>query len=263
MESPGLGFSLLGLVAVAILILVNAYFVATEFALVAVRRTQIDLWVSEGRRGAVAAKVAITHLDDAIAATQLGITSASVAVGWIGEPAIAHLIEPGLAAIGLKSLVAVHTVAVVIAFAIITFLHVVLGELAPKALALDYPGRVALVCARPLLIFGRVFRLLLQLMNGAGNGVVRLFGVKPASEHHAVHSPEELSMLVAESREAGRIRPYAGRILGNVFRISRTRVRDVMVLRENVLAVERRTSPDKLLDLLRETGFTRLPGQPK
>ena len=93
MESPGLGFSLLGLVAVAVLILVNAYFVATEFALVAVRRTQIDMWVSEGRRGAVAAKAAITHLDDAIAATQLGITSASIGVGWIGEPAIAQIVR--------------------------------------------------------------------------------------------------------------------------------------------------------------------------
>jgi putative hemolysin len=136
---------------------------------------------------------------------------------------------------------------------------VVVGELAPKALALDRPGPVALVCARPLLIFGRVFRLVLLVMNGAGNGLVRLAGVRPAGRHHAVHSPEELSLLVSEARDAGTIRPYAGRILGNVFRISRTRVRDVMVPRDRVLAIDRSTGPEQVLELLRESGFTRLP----
>ena len=153
MDSPAIGLSLMGLVGVAAFILANAYFVATEFALVAVRRTQIDMWVAEGRPGAAAAQQATRHLDDAIAATQLGITVASLGLGWIGEPALAHLIEPAFEAIGLGSFVAVHTVAVVIAFSLITFLHVVLGELAPKAVALEHPGPVVLACARPLLIF--------------------------------------------------------------------------------------------------------------
>jgi CBS domain containing-hemolysin-like protein len=249
----------LGLVGVAAFILANAYFVATEFALVAVRRTQIDLWVAEGRRGAASAKVAIEHLDDAIAATQLGITAASLGLGWIGEPAVANLIEPVFESIGLGSLIAVHSVAVVVAFALITFLHVVLGELAPKAVALEHPGRVALFCARPLMAFGRVFRLLLLLMNGAGNAVVRLFGVHPAARHHSVHSADELSLLVSEARAAGKIRPYAGRILGNVFRLTRTRVRDVMVPRDQMLAIDRSIDPEALLDMLRESGFTRIP----
>ena len=259
MESPALGLSLVGLLAIAVLILTNAYFVATEFALVAVRRTQIKLWVSEGRRGASAAAHAIEHLDDAIAATQLGITIASIGLGSVCEPALARMLEPLLAAAGLGSLIAVHAVAIVIAFGLITFLHVVVGELAPKAIALDYPGRVALLCARPLLIFGRVFRAVLWLMNGAGNGLVRLLGVKPASHHTSVHSSEELSLLVSESRKAGKIRPYAGRILGNVFRITRTAVRDVMVPRDEMLAIDKNIAPDDLLDLLRESGFTRLP----
>jgi CBS domain containing-hemolysin-like protein len=237
----------------------NAYFVATEFALVAVRSTQIAVWVGEGRRGAASAAEAIEHMDDAIAATQLGITVASIGLGWVGEPAIAHLVEPLLTAAGFGSLVAVHSVAVAISFTLITFLHVVCGELAPKAVALDHPGRVALICARPLLVFGRVFRLVLWVMNGAGNALVRAFGVQPAGHHHRVHSPEELSLLVSESRAAGKIRPYAGRILGNVFRMSRTRVRDVMIPREKVLAIDRDAAPDDLLDLLRDTGFTRLP----
>ena len=162
-------------------------------------------------------------MDDAIAATQLGITIASIGLGFVGEPAIARLIAPMLAAVGLGSLVAVHSVAVALAFAVITFLHVVVGELAPKALALDRPGPVALFCARPLLVFGRIFRFVLVVMNGAGNALVSLVGVKPGAARHAVHSPEELSMLVSEARAAGAIRPYAGRILGNVFRLSRTR----------------------------------------
>ncbi|MDJ0852865.1 MAG: hemolysin family protein [Myxococcota bacterium] len=259
MESPALGLSLVGLLVVAALILTNAYFVATEFALVAVRRTQVQLWVEEGRRGASAAAAAIRNLDDAIAATQLGITLASIGLGFVGEPAVARLIQPLLASVGLGSLVAVHTVAIAIAFALITFLHVVVGELAPKAVALDRPGPVALVCARPLLLFARVFRWVLVVMNGAGNGLVKLLGVRPATSHHGVHSPEELSLLVSEARDAGAILPYAGRILGNVFRISRTRVRDVMVPRDEVLALDRKTAPDELLDLLRESGFTRLP----
>jgi putative hemolysin len=142
---------------------------------------------------------------------------------------------------------------------VITFLHVVVGELAPKALALDRPGPVALFCSRPLLIFGRVFRFAIVIMNGAGNALVRLLGVEPGGNRSAVHSPEELSMLVSEARDAGAIRPYAGRILGNVFRLSRTRVRDVMVPRERVLAVEKNMGPEEVLDLLRETGYTRLP----
>ena len=259
MESPEYGLSLLGLLAIAILILANAYFVATEFALVAVRRTQIELWIREGRRGARAAARAIDDLDGAIAATQLGITLASIGLGFIGEPALARLIAPLLHVIGVGALAAAHTVAIALAFALITFLHVVVGELAPKAIALDYPGRVALFCARPLLVFGRAFRPVLWALNSAGGALVRAIGVKPPGHGEAVHSPEELSLLVTESRAAGRIRPYAGRILGNVFRLTRTTVRDVMVPRGDVLAIERGISDEDLLDLMRGTGFTRIP----
>lgn len=259
MESPGIGASLVGLLAVGFLILTNSFFVATEFALVAVRRTQIALWVDEGRRGAAAAALAIRDLDDAIAATQLGITLASIGLGFVGEPAIARLLQPLFAAAGLASAVALHTVSLIVAFSAVTFLHVVVGELAPKALALDRPGRVALVCARPLLMFGRVFRPIISVMNGAGNALVRTLGVDVGNRREPVHSPEELSLLVDEAREAGRIRPYAGRILGNVFRLSQTRVRDVMVPREKVLSVHRAATREQLLDVLRQEGFTRLP----
>jgi CBS domain containing-hemolysin-like protein len=249
----------IGILAITALILTNAYFVATEFALVAVRRTQLELWVKEGRRGAGAAARAVEGLDDAIAATQLGITLSSIGLGFVGEPALADLIAPLLASVDLGSPAAVHSIAIALAFSLITFLHVVVGELAPKAIALQHPGPVSLFTARPLLIFGRIFRPVLWLMNGTGNALVRLLGVRPAGQAASVHSPAELSMLVSQAREAGMIRPYAGRILGNVFRLSVTRVRDVMVPRERVLAIDRKTDREALLDLLLEEGYTRVP----
>ncbi|MEM7409759.1 MAG: hemolysin family protein [Myxococcota bacterium] len=259
MESPAIGLSLVGFLAIFALVLMNAYFVATEFALVAVRNTQIDLWVKEGRSGARAAAAAIDDLDGAIAATQLGITLASIALGFVGEPTLARWITPLLELGGIESAATIHTIALVLSFSVITFLHVVVGELAPKAIALEHPGRVSILFAQPLLVFARVFRPVLWLMNGAGNGLVRLLGVQPAGHATSVHSPEELSMLVSESRAAGKIRPYAGRILGNVFRLTRTRVSDVMVPREKVLAIDRNIPSEGLLDLVKESGFTRIP----
>ncbi len=256
---PAILWPVLGLVAVCLLIAANAYFVATEFSLVAVRRSQVKLWRDAGRRGAAAAARAIERLDDSIAATQLGITLASIGLGFLGEPALARLIAPGLAAVGIDESLSVHSVALVIAFSMVTFLHVVAGELAPKALALDRPGLVALACAGPLLVFGRVFAPLLRLMNGTGNALARAFGAAPAGSAGQVHSPEELQLLVSEASEAGAIRPYTGRILGNVFAISRIRVRDVMVPRERVFATPRRADPDELAERIREEGYTRLP----
>jgi CBS domain containing-hemolysin-like protein len=257
---PTIGVSIGGLVTIAALVLANAYFVATEFALVAVRITQVELWVTEGRRGAQSAATAIENLDEAIAATQLGITIASIGLGFVGEPMVAEMIAPLLSAVGIASAYAVHSIALALAFVLITFVHVVVGEFAPKAIALDRPGRVALTCARPLLIFASTVRPLLLLIKGSGNLLVRALGVSPAGQAtEDVHTAEELSVLVAESRAAGEIRPYAGRMLGNVFRLGRTRLRDVMVPREKVVAIDRSINSDALLDLIKESGFTRIP----
>jgi putative hemolysin len=253
-----LGTDLLGLLAVFILVLANGYFVATEFALVAVRRSQIHVWVAEGRRGAQAASDAIERLDDAIAATQLGITIASIGLGWVGESVVSSLLAAPLGWLGIESVVALHTIATLIAFALITFLHVVVGELAPKAIALQRPGEVAVLFAQPLLVFGRMFRWILVAMNGAGNALVRLAGFEAISGHH-VHSAEELLLLVSEAHAAGAIRPEQGRILGKVFRSAGKRVRDVMIPRERIFSIPISTDPETLLDRLREEGYTRLP----
>jgi CBS domain containing-hemolysin-like protein len=249
----------LGLVAIAALILLNAYFVATEFALVAVRRSQVQIWLSEGRPGAVPAARAIDRLDDAIAATQLGITLASIGLGFLGEPALARTIEPMLVALGADSWIAIHGAAIAVAYALVTFLHVVVGELAPKALALDRPGPVALACAQPLLWFSAAFRPLIHVMNRAGNALVRVLGVPPASHGENVHSASELALLVREAGDAGELRSDAAQMVGNVFRISDKCVADVMVPRERVKAVSRDIAMDDLLEWIREEGFTRFP----
>jgi CBS domain containing-hemolysin-like protein len=256
---PGYLVAALGVAAVVALIFANAYFVATEFSLVAVRRSQVKLWEREGRRGAAAVARTLARLDDSIAATQLGITLASLGLGALGEPVLADLLEPVLARAGAGGALEAHSLALAVAFTLITFAHVVAGELAPKALALDRPGPVALACARPLLLFATAFKPVLWAMNGSGNALVRLLGATPAGEAGRVHSPEELRLLVGEAGEAGTIRPDTERILGNVFGISRTRVRDVMVPRERVFAIPRDIDHEGLLDRLREEGYTRLP----
>jgi putative hemolysin len=258
-EEQGIGLSLASLVGVALLVLTNAYFVAAEFALVAVRRSQLKIWVREGKLGAAAAMKLVENIDDAISATQLGITVASLGLGWLGEPAVVSLLMPAFAAVGVGDPRVVHTASVAIAFAAITFLHVVAGEFAPKAFALDRPGPVALACAGPLLWFARAAGPALALINGSGRALVRLFGVDRAPSGHAIHSPDELSLLVDEAREAGAIRADTGRLLGNVFRLGRTRVRDIMVPRSRIFAVERNAPIEPLLEEVREQGYTRIP----
>ncbi len=251
--------TVIGLLGIAALILLNAYFVATEFALVAVRRSQVQIWQAEGRPGAHATARALDRLDDAIAATQLGITVASIGLGFLGEPALVPLIEPLLVLIGADSRIAVHGVALGVSFAIVTFLHVVVGELAPKALALDRPGPVALACAQPLLWFGAAFRPVILVMNRTGNALVRLLGVPPAGHAANTHSAAELALLVREAGASGELRADAAQMLGNVFHISGKCVADVMVPRERVKAVPRGIAMEPLLDFIREEGFTRFP----
>jgi CBS domain containing-hemolysin-like protein len=260
MELPtGLVGTLLGLASIALLILANAYFVATEFALVAVRKSQVTLWREQRQPGAEATAQAVEHLDDAIAATQLGITLASIGLGFLGEPALARLIDPLLHAVGVDSVIGVHGVAIAITFCLITFLHVVAGELAPKALALQRPREVALACARPLLIFARAFRWVLWTMNGAGNLLVRALGIQPMGQRGQVPSAEELMIVVSDAREAGELRPQAARMLGNVLRFTEKRVRDLMVPRAQVRAIPLQLACTELLRRVKEEGYTRFP----
>jgi len=256
-----LGFlDVIGLLGVPILVGLNGFFVAAEFSLVTVRWTRVEEMVEDGKFGAIAVHAAVEKLDDAIAATQLGITFASLGLGWIGEPALAHLFEPLFR--GLPEtwgVAAQHGSAVAVAFLLITYLHVVLGELAPKAVALQRAEQVALVVAGPLLMFGRVFRPFIRFMNGSGNWVVRMMRLPPLPPEANVHSVDELSMLVEETEEAGIIPEDQANYLQNVFELSDKTVADVMVPREKVVTLSLHASEEEVLDVARETAHTRMP----
>ena len=178
---------LVGLFAVFLLVVANGFFVATEFAIVAVRRSRLAELVQEGRRGADAAQAVVSHLDVYIAATQFGVTLASLALGWIGERALAHLIEGPLTVIaGAYAPAAAHGTAIAVAFAVITGLPIVLGGLAPKGLALQRPEATTLWIARPIRIFLAIFKWPITGLNAIGNGALRLCGLQPASGHAEV-----------------------------------------------------------------------------
>lgn len=241
-----------GLLAVIALVLANGFFVASEFALVAVRRSRVAELVNERRRNAKALLWASDHLDAHLAATQLGITIASLALGWIGEPALAHLIEPALAWLPSPfPAAAAHTAAVIVSFVIITALHIVLGELAPKSLALQRSEHTALAVIRPLSLFVLVFRPAIWALNGLGNGVLRLFGLEPGQGEGAHHSTAELSLLVQESREAGLIHETQQEAVERVFSLGERRVREIMTPRHQIEWINSEDNPERIREAVR------------
>jgi putative hemolysin len=251
--------SILGLVAVALLVLANGFFVATEFAIVAARRSRLEQLAAAGHPTAQAARDIVGHLDAYIAACQLGITMASLALGWIGEPAFAHLIEPPLERlVGQFAPVAGHGLSAGIAFALITALHIVIGELAPKGFALQRPEGTALWVARPMQLFYLLFRWPITALNAVGNGVLRLFGLRPAAGHEMVHSVEELRLLVTGMQEAGVVEASEARIASRAFQFGDLTAGALMTPRTEIEAVPITAGRDVLLARARSTSHSRL-----
>jgi putative hemolysin len=249
-----------GLIAVFLLVLANGFFVATEFAIVAVRRSRIDQLVAEGMSGASAAKEVVSHLDAYIAACQLGITLASLALGWVGEPAFAHLLEPAFQMFpSVVSTAAAHGISTAVAFSIITALHIVVGELAPKGIALQKPEQTALVVARPLRLFYAVFRWPTTLLNAIGNSFLRLIGFNPASGHEMVHSVEELRFLVTASQKAGTVEESEARIASRAFEFADLTAGELMTPRPDVVGVPVAASRSEVVETFHRTGYQRLP----
>jgi CBS domain containing-hemolysin-like protein len=249
-----------GLLGVAFFVLLNGFFVAAEFGLVSVRRTRIEQLVAEGNRTAVVAQRAIADPDGFVAATQLGITLASLSLGWIGEPALARLIIPLLlflpeAWIGATA----HSIAGTIAFIIITFLHVVVGELAPKSIALQHPERTALAVARPTEIALVIFRPAIWALNGAGNALLHLLGIKPASGLEQVHSVQELKMLIEASHEEGVLEKQEEQMLQAVFDMRASRALHVMVPRTEMVCIPADAKLEKVVELAASSTLTKFP----
>ena len=253
-------FDVLGLIAIAVFVLSNGFFVAAEFSLISVRRTRIAELVARGEAGADAVQRAIENPDRVIAATQLGITISSLALGWAGEPALSHYILPvvSLAPNVIQPQVS-HSLSAIIAFLIITFLHVVVGELAPKSIALQNPERTSLVVARPTLLTERIFKPAIWALNGTGNTLLKLIGIQPASGHQLVHSVEELKMIVSASADEGVVQADERELLNAVFDFRDLVVRQVMVPRTEVVGVEADTPLQEIITLVTQTTYTKFP----
>jgi magnesium and cobalt exporter, CNNM family len=248
------------LAGVLALVLANGFFVAAEFSIVAVRKTRVDQLVAERQRGARAVRRAVTHPDSYIAATQLGITMASLGLGWIGEPAVASLIQPLLSFLPATLAEATaHSVSVAIAFAIVTALHIVLGELAPKTIALERAEATALLVVTPTELFMRAFGPFIRLLNGAGQAVVKALGLHSRGGHAIVHSEEELKMLVTASQEAGVLEEGEEQMLHRVFGFADLTAGQVMVPRTELVAVAASMAREAMIDEIARGGYSRVP----
>ena len=253
-------FDVLKILAVAILVLANGFFVMAEFALVSVRRTRVEELVAQGNATARVVSKAVHDPDRFIAATQLGITLASLGLGWIGEPALAHLLQPLVELVsGPWRETASHSLAVGISFSIITFLHVVVGELAPKSIALQNPERASLIVARPTLWTERLFAPFIWALNGAGNALLKMLGIQPASGHQLVHSAEEIRMLVAASAQSGAILTDEQAMVEAVFDLRDTVARQVMVPRTEMVCLPADATLAQASELAAETLLTKFP----
>ncbi len=242
------------------LVAANGFFVAAEFALVGARRTRIDSLAAEGMRRAKIAREAVTHLDHYISATQLGITLASLGLGWVGESTLAVIFMGAFD--GLPdpfNVLAAHGVAATLAFALITVMHIVLGELAPKSVALLYPEEVSLWTAGPLIVFSRIFTPFIHLLNGSANLLLKALGMRAATELERVHRPEEIEMLIDQSYESGLLSKEPVDMIRGVFDLSEMNAGEVMTPRTEVVALDATISVDAAADAILAARHSRLP----
>ncbi len=254
-----LWWTLFGLLSLPVLIVLNGLFVAAEFALVAVRKTRVEEMVSQGTVGARSVQTAIDQISRSIAATQLGITLCSIALGWVAEQGLAGVFELLFASLPSPwNAIATHSVATAIAFLLLTFFHVVFGELLPKSLSLQSPDRFALLLSGPLNGFVILTRPVIVVINATATGVLKLFGYKRPLESN-VHSVEELALLIEDTEEAGVLDPEQAEMVQNVFRMSDKKVADCMVPRDKMASLELTTPSDKVLEAMRAGAHTRMP----
>lgn len=247
----------ISIVLVVFFLLMNAFFVVAEFSLVRIRRSQIDIMMEEGVRGAKRAQVVSENVNAYLSACQLGITLASLALGWLGEPAVSSVIHEPLASLGLPD-AAVSAIAVAIGFIIITALHIVLGELVPKSLAILSTEKYALFTAAPLYWFYRITYPIMWLFNTTTNGIMRLTGHDVTSEHQA-YTEEEIKILLEESAESGELASDQYEILDNVFDLDDKDAKAIMTPRTELVAINIDDDLDTILDIMGKNKFTRYP----
>lgn len=253
------GLDLAYLALAAFLVFLNGFFVAAEFAMVKIRPTQVQALREKGDPRAEVAQHLLDRLDAYLGVCQLGITAASLGLGWVGEPALANLIEPVLADVGVTNPTAIHTTAFVIAFGIITFAHVVVGELAPKSLAIRHPVGTTRQVARPMVFFYYVSWPFMKLFNGSALLLLRLVGIPPDAATESAHTEQEIEQLLSRIGEAQVASPLARDVLSNVFWLRRLTTRQIMTHRTQVVALDLEEPLADNLERARASGFSRFP----
>ncbi|MCT7446805.1 hemolysin family protein [Aliarcobacter skirrowii] len=246
------------LLVALILVLLNGFFVLSEFAIVKVRRTKLEEFVKQGKRSASLALKMSNSLDTYLSATQLGITFSSLALGWIGEPALARLIESNVTFLA-NNPVLLHTISFIIAFSIVTFLHVVFGEIVPKSIAIAKAEVMVLYIARPLYIFWLVFYPLIRFFDIVAASILRALNVKPATEHELAHSEEELRIIVNESFKGGHIDSVESEIIKNAVDFSETVAKEIMTPRKDMICLNSEKSLEENIKRVISTKHTRYP----
>jgi len=249
---------LLKLIAVAGLIALTGFFVAVEFAIVKVRRTKIDQLIIQKKKGALAAKEVTSHLDEYLSACQLGITVTALGLGWLGEPTMQTLLHPLFSKIGLNESMT-HILSFLAAFLSVTYLNVVIGELAPKTIAIQKAEAVTLLFAQPMIWFYRIMFPFIWLLNHSARMITSLFGLKPTGEHELAYSEEELRTLLSESYQSGEINQNELRYVNNIFKFDERTAKEIMVPRNEMTVLSLDDSVKKVKQLIKETKHTRFP----
>ena len=247
------------LIAVILLIFANAFFVAAEFAIVKVRSSQITPLAEKNNRSAKTVVKLLANLDAYLSASQVGITMTSLGLGWVGEPVTAKLLEPVFTFFGLENAKTIHTLSIIIGFVFLTFLHISLGEQAPKMLAIKNPKSTSLVIAIPLNLFYISFKPVVWLLNHAANFILRLIGIQQVSESERINSEEELRMLIAEGRKSGAIDQTEHQLIEKIFEFNDKQASEIMVPRNHMVAININDSRDKIFQIVTEEGFSRIP----
>lgn len=248
----------INILLIALLIALTAFFVATEFAIVKVRVSRINQLIAEGKKGALAAKNVVTHLDEYLSACQLGITVTALGLGWLGEPTIEKLLHPLFEHFRLNESLT-HILSFGIAFVLVTFLHVVVGELAPKTVAIQKAEAVTLAFAVPIIWFYKLMYPFIWFLNGSARVLVGLFGLKPASEHEIAHSEEELRILLSESYKSGEINKNELKYMNNIFEFDERLAKEIMVPRTEIVSISIDASFQDIMNVIHSENYTRYP----
>ncbi|AOZ92405.1 hemolysin family protein [Paenibacillus crassostreae] len=246
----------LNLFLIALLIVLTAFFVATEFAIIKLRPSRVDQMVMEGKKNALAVQKVTSNLDGYLSACQLGITITALGLGWLGEPTVEKILFPLFQQLGIGESTG-HILAFIIAFVSITFLHVVLGELAPKTLAIQKAEQIAVLTAPIIIVFNKAMYPFIWLLNGSANAFVRMFGIMPASEHEEAHSEEEIQIILSESYESGKINKSEYGYVSRIFAFDDLLAREIMVPRTDMVCLDVNQTLEENIKIVKTEQYTR------